>query len=132
MFKKTVVFALGILLAGCAADRSQLSFATASADAPEAEIYFVRHGGIYDFHPVSDRVVYLQSRHRDWYQVTMFGTCPGLRFAMGARFLPSIGGDSFDRFSSIRFEHQNCKVESVKAVPPPDRVTGPGLATHAG
>jgi len=124
MRKVLSVIGVGMLLAGCAGGSSPYVFPTAAVDAPEAHINFVQNRGIYDYHAISDRLLYVQSRDRNWYQVTMFAPCIGLPYTNGVRFLPSDGAGTFDRFSSIAFRGQRCKVESVKAIPQPQRTDG--------
>lgn len=129
MRKIASIFGLGLLLAGCASGGCPHTFDTAAADAPEANIRFVQHGGIYDYHAVNDRLLYAQSRARDWYQVTLFAPCIGIEYANGVRFLPSDGAGTFDRFSYVSTRGQRCKVESVKQVGAPMRNDGMGYAT---
>ncbi len=121
MRKIAALFGMGFLLAGCAGGGYPYTFETAAADAPEAHIRFVQHGGIYDYHAVNDRLLYVQSRARDWYQVTLFSPCIGIEYANALRFLPSDGAGTFDRFSYVAMRGQRCKVESVKPVAAPLR-----------
>lgn len=131
MRKIISVLGLSLGLAACGGGYDDYAFQAAPVDAPEAQIRFVQHGGVYDYHAVSDRVLYAQSRDRRWYEVTLFAPCVGLEYALGIRFLPSDGAGTFDRFSNIAFRGQRCKVESVKEVAPPVRDGGMGSVPAA-
>lgn len=121
MRKILPLLGLAFGLAACASGYDDYAFQAAASDAPEAQIRFVQYGGVYDYHAVSDRLLYVQSRDRRWYEVTLFAPCIGLEYALGVRFLPSDGAGTFDRFSNIAFRGQRCKVESVKEAAPPVR-----------
>ena len=133
MHKILLMCVAGLALAACSAARVDYNFASAPADAPEAKINFVQYRGIDSWHVVNNRLLYVLARGRhDWYEVKLFAPCIDLPFAMGIRFLPSDGAGSFDRFSSIRVRGETCKVESVKAVQPPERIVSPRGAVRAG
>jgi hypothetical protein len=121
MRKIIPVIGLTLALTACSSGYGDYAFQPAPTDAPEAQIRFVQHRGIHDYHAVSDRLLYVQSRDRRWYQVKMFAPCMGLEYAHGLRFLPSDGAGTFDRSSDIAIRDQRCKVESVKEVGPPLR-----------
>lgn len=114
------LLASGLVLAACAQDR--LDFAAAPASAPEARIDFVQYRGVFEWQAVNDRLLYAQSRERDWYEVRLLPGCVGLPYAQAVQFLPSDPAGHFDRFGSIRVSGETCKVMSVKAVPAPERV----------
>jgi len=121
MYKIASIAGAALMLAACAGGGSNYEFQAAAVGEPEARINFVQYNGIRDYHAVSDRLLYVQSRDRNWYQVDLFAPCTGLEFAMGVRFRPSDGAGTFDRFSSIDMRGQSCKVRSVKRVAPPMR-----------
>ncbi len=94
-----------------------VGFATANAaSGREASIRFADHGGIHDYKPVNDELLYVQSRDRSWYRVQLVGPCNGLNFALGIRFEPEPDG-TFTRFSHVRVDGQRCPVHSVVAIP---------------
>jgi hypothetical protein len=130
MYKFASIAGSALILAACSSG-GNYEFQSAAVEAPQARIPFVQYNGVRDYHAVSDRLLYVQARDRSWYQVDMFAPCTGLEFAMGVRFRPSDGAGTFDRFSSIDLRDQNCKVRSVKRVPPPMRGRdGAGYATR--
>ena len=132
MRKTIALFATRLLLAGCASERIDYNFASAPVDAPEARINFIQHNPVYSWHVVNDRLLYVQTRGRDWYEVKLFSACVELPFATQMSFMPSDASGAFDRFSNIRIRGgQTCKVDSVKAVPPPDRAVMPYSASRA-
>ncbi len=119
---RTLILAVGamMVLAGCAG-RTDYVFQPPAAEEPEAQIRFVQHGNVYSWHGVSDRLLYVQARDRQWYRVDLFAPCIGLEFALRIRVLPSDGAGTFDRFGHIAMRGQRCKVESVKKVAAPVR-----------
>jgi hypothetical protein len=123
MRKLLALLAVGVALGACADSPSRLVFQAPAMNEPEAQIRFVQHGTVNSWHAETDRLLYLQSRDRAWYQVVLFAPCDGLEFAMGIRLIPSDGAGTFDRFGSIGLRGNRCKVESVKHVAPPLRTT---------
>ncbi len=116
-----------IALAGCAG-RTDYVFQPPAADEPESRIQFIQYRNVYSWHSESDRLLYVQSRDRQWYRVDLFSPCIGLEYSLGVRLLPSDGAGTFDRFSSIAIRGQRCKVESVKKVAPPVKTSTPKSA----
>ena len=80
-----------------------------------ASIHFADHGGIYDYKPVNDQLLYVQSRDRSWYRVELLAPCSGLNFALGIGFEPEPNGD-FTRFSHVRVNGERCPVASMVAI----------------
>jgi hypothetical protein len=68
--------------------------------APEAQIPFVNHGGIYNWQADRDQGLWIQDAHRNWYYATLMGRCNGLSFATAIAF-DTRPLDTFDRFSAI-------------------------------
>jgi hypothetical protein len=86
--------------------------AAVQAPAPEAQIAFANHGGIYNWQVVDDRTVLIQSQSRKWYKATLFSTCFDLPFAERLGFESNADG-SFDKFSSIQVRSQKCPLVSL-------------------
>lgn len=118
--------AAAVALTACSTTRYE--FQQAAAGEPEAQIRFVQYRNIRDWHADSDRQLFVQSLDRQWYQVDLFGPCIGLEYANRVGFDTKDPAGTFDRFSSIVFKGQRCKVASVKKAPPPVRVEGPRSA----
>ena len=114
---KIVILAAAALLAGGA------SAAPAGQPVPaeaEVSIPFVGFRAIRTFDAVSDEVVYIQHRNRQWYRATVFGPCFGLRFAHTIGIYSRGGFSTLDRFSDLIVDGQRCKVASlVRSGPPP-------------
>ncbi len=90
-----------------------------AASAPQARIPFARQGGIDNWTVIDEKTLYVQDRHRQWYRADLMGHCIGLRFAQRIGFKFEVDG-SFDKFSSIRYDRQNCPLTSLtKSDPPP-------------
>lgn len=87
----------------------------ASIPGQEAVIHFANRGGIYDYKPVNDQLLYVQSRDRSWYRVELLTGCDGLNYALGIGFQPEPNGD-FTRFSHVVVDGQRCPVTSVVAI----------------
>jgi len=95
--------------------------APAQAPAPEAQIAFANHGGIYNWQVVDNRTVLIQSQNRKWYKATLFSTCFDLPFAERLGFESNSDG-SFDKFSSIQVRGQKCPLVSlVETTAPPKK-----------
>lgn len=117
--KTLAIAALAAFLSLGAAQAS--STAQAEPAAREARIPFVNHGGIRDFHAVDTRTLYVQDTRGRWYRATTFGRCTDLPFAQAIGF-ETRGGDTFDRWSSIRVRGERCTLRSVvRSDPPPSR-----------
>jgi hypothetical protein len=80
---------------------------------PQASIPFVNHNGIRDWRAADDRTLYVQDSHRQWYRATLFAPCIDLVFAQSVGF-ETRGGDTFDRFSTIRVRGERCSVTSLE------------------
>jgi hypothetical protein len=80
--------------------------------APEAQIAFANHGGIYNWQVVDDRTVLIQSQNRKWYKATLLSSCFNLPFAERLGFESNSDG-SFDKFSSIQVRNQKCPLISL-------------------
>lgn len=90
------------------------------ADAAEASIPFVDHGGIRDWRADRDRGLWVQDVQRNWYYAKLMGPCIGLDFANAIGFVTRPPG-SFDRFSTILVPRQgSCQIVSfVRSDGPP-------------
>jgi Family of unknown function (DUF6491) len=82
------------------------------APAPEAQIAFANHGGIYNWQVVDSRTVLIQGQNRKWYKATLFSSCFDLPFAERLGFESNSDG-SFDKFSSIQVRSQKCPLVSL-------------------
>jgi len=106
MLKKTVLTlaAIGGLVGAGSAP-------TIAAD--HVSIPFASSGGIDDWRPEGNRVVYLHSRGNDWYRAELFGPCDGLKFTETIGYVPSTNG-SFDNTSSIVVDGKRCAVMKLE------------------
>jgi Family of unknown function (DUF6491) len=86
--------------------------APVQAPAPEAQIAFANHGGIYNWQVVDNRTVLIQGQNRKWYKATLFSPCFDLPFAERLGFESNSDG-SFDKFSSIQVRSQKCPLVSL-------------------
>jgi hypothetical protein len=86
--------------------------APVQAPAPEAQIAFANHGGIYNWQVVDSRTVLIQGQNRKWYKATLFSSCFDLPFAERLGFESNSDG-SFDKFSSIQVRSQKCPLVSL-------------------
>jgi Family of unknown function (DUF6491) len=68
------VVLLSLVVCAAAAD----SPTATQAGAPEAQIRFANHGGIYNWQVVDDRTVLIQGQNRKWYKATLFSACIGI------------------------------------------------------
>lgn len=107
------VAALSALLAGCAGGSGH-----DAAPGPQASIPFADHGGVRDFHAVSDREVYLQARNRQWYRADLIGPCFGLPYAFGIGIDARPTG-TLERFGTIIVDGDRCKIASLTPSAPP-------------
>jgi hypothetical protein len=78
----------------------------------EASIPFANHGGIQNFSAIDDDVLMIEDQRRNWYRAELFGPCHGLQFANHIGFITR-GTSSFDRFSQILVNGENCQVRSL-------------------
>ncbi len=125
MRKFFLLLTTGLALAACSSDRTHLAFESPAPGEPEAQIRFVQYGTVNNWHADNDRVLYVEDRGRQWYQVELFGPCLGLEYANTIRLIPSDGAGTFDRFGHIVSGDQRCQVESVKRIGDPLRTTAP-------
>jgi Family of unknown function (DUF6491) len=94
------------------------------APAPEAQIAFANHGGIYNWQVVDNRTVLIQSQDRKWYKATLFSSCIDLPFAERIGFESNADG-SFDKFSSIQVRDQKCPLVSLVETTAPAKKVKP-------
>lgn len=127
MRKLVAFFGTALVLASCAT-KIDYVFQPPASDEPETRIQFIQYRNVYSWHGESDRLLYVQSRDRQWYRVDLFSPCIGLEYALGVKLLASDSAGTFDRFSSIAIRGQRCKVESVKKVAPPVKTSTPRSA----
>jgi hypothetical protein len=90
------------------------------ADAAEVRIPFPGRGGIFNFHAVSDHVLYIQDRHRRWYRAELVGPCFGLQHAIAIGY-DTHGSSVFDRFSHILVGSETCPIASLTPSEGPPR-----------
>jgi hypothetical protein len=86
----------------------------------EARIPFVNFRTVRSFHAVSDEVIYLQDRSRNWYRAQLIGSCLGLRWA-NRNGLDTRGSSSFDRFSVLLVDGERCQLQSLTRSEKPER-----------
>jgi hypothetical protein len=113
---------LSVLLSGVVVSAAMAdSPAATPAAAPEVQIPFANHGGIYNWQVVNDRTVLIQGQNRKWYKATLFSACIGLPFAAERLGFESNADGSFDKFSSIKLRGQNCPLVSLVDSAPPEK-----------
>lgn len=94
---------------------------TAAEPPREARIPFVNFGAVRNFRPVSDDVVYLQDRQRNWYRARLVGPCFNIRSALRIGVDTRPGG-TLDNTSNFIVDGQRCPIESlVRSEEPPRR-----------
>ena len=105
--------------------------ASASTDAPQASIPFVQYGGIRNWKADSDKGLWIQDSHRNWYYAKLMAPCFGLRFATSIGFDTQPMG-TFDRFSSVIVPREGrCTVQSlVESDGPPRKVKAGSSERH--
>jgi hypothetical protein len=126
MIERTAAVLLCLL--GCAALAD--TPAAVQAPAPEAQIAFANHGGIYNWQVVDDRTVLIQSQNRKWYKATLFSACFDLPFAERLGFESNADG-SFDKFSSIQVRSQKCPLVSLVETAAPAKKSKPKKSAAA-
>ena len=89
----------------------------------EAKIVFANNGGIQDWEADSDKGIYLQDRHRQWYYARLMSPCFDLPFAQTIGFNTEPNG-TFDKFSSIKVSRHTCNVTSLVRSDPPQGKKG--------
>jgi hypothetical protein len=99
------------------------AMAGGTGDAPmvkESRIPFVNHGGIRDWRFGDRDTIYVQDRHRNWYEATLMNPVVGWRGQWAIGF-ESRGIDTFDRFSNIVVDGWRHPVQSLVRIdgPPP-------------
>jgi hypothetical protein len=96
--------------------------AAAAETSEQARIPFVDHRGIRDWHMGDDDTLYVQDRHRDWYEATLMAPIIGLgpQLAIG---VDTGAIDTFDRFSTVIIEGVRYPVQSLVRIEgePPHR-----------
>lgn len=86
-----------------------------------AYIPFAHLGGIRDWRAVDNDTLYIEGRNDRWYRAELLGPCVGLTFETTIGFVLEPSG-SFDRFSSIVADGQQCHLKSLEEVKgPPER-----------
>jgi len=94
----------------------------APAAAPQAQIAFANHHGIYSWSVLNDRTLLIQSESGAWYKATLMSSCVELPFAETIGFDTNPDG-SFDRFSAILVRHQRCPLISLVRSAPPAKLS---------
>jgi hypothetical protein len=96
-----------------------------AAEAPatnQARIALVNHGGIRDWRFGDRDTIYVQDRHRNWYEATLMNPVIGWRGQWAIGFdTGSVG--TFDRFSTVVVDGWRHPVQSLVRIdgPPPGR-----------
>jgi hypothetical protein len=93
-----------------------------AAAAPEVQIPFANHGGIYNWQVVDNRTILIQGQNRKWYKATLFSSCIDLPFSERLGFKSNADG-SFDKFSSIEVRGQTCPLVSLVETTAPQKKT---------
>jgi hypothetical protein len=88
----------------------------------EAQIPFADRGGIYNWQPVDDRTLLIESLDHHWYKATLMVSCLRLPFAERIGFEWNPDG-SFDKFSAIQVGAQRCPVATFVKTSPPAKKT---------
>lgn len=78
----------------------------------EAQINFPNFGAINNFEADNDRGIWFEDRNHRWYYAELFGPCHGLNFAQAIGF-DTRDSASFDKFSSIIVDGQDCKLATL-------------------
>jgi hypothetical protein len=93
----------------------------ASPAQTNVSIAFANHGGIWNWRPAGDQVVYIEDRSHHWYKATLMRPSFDLRSseAVGFDTGPS---DRLDRFSSLVIRGERFAIQSLERVPAPPRV----------
>jgi hypothetical protein len=95
----------------------------AATEPEQARIPFVDNGGIRDWRMGDDDTLYVQDRHRTWYEATLMrpvvGLGPNLAIGVDTGSL-----DTFDRFATIIIEGERYPLSSLVRLPgePPREV----------
>lgn len=94
-----------------------------AAEAPaakQARIPFVTHGGIRDWRFGDRDTIYVQDRHRNWYEATLMNPVMGWRGQWAIGF-EARGIDTFDRSSVVIVDGWRNPVQSLVKIdgPPP-------------
>jgi hypothetical protein len=86
--------------------------AKTKSTAPQAEIPFANLGGISGWVPDGNKALYIQGRNGKWYHATLMSPCYGMRDGEAIAFASTPMG-TFDHFSAIIADHQECRVSSL-------------------
>jgi len=118
--KFLVASALAVSLAACATGKST---ETAGIDSSGKVCINVRT--INGFNPLSDRELLVTASVRDYYLFTVFGSCPGLRYANTIAVADPTSRICSDGFGKVAFRdagrgRQVCQVDQIERVASPD------------
>jgi hypothetical protein len=103
----SAAFLLAVAAAAPAlAQESTATSAPAAAEPEQARIPFLDNGGIRDWRRGDDDTLYVQDRHRNWYEATL------MRPVVGTG---SLG--TFDRFATIIIEGERYPLSSLFRLP---------------
>ncbi|HEX7115507.1 MAG TPA: DUF6491 family protein [Steroidobacter sp.] len=94
----------------------------AGESAKPARIPFANLGGIRNWRATDWDTLYVQARNGQWYRAELMGPCPGLDFAHTIGFVLEPTG-SFDSFSSILVDGEQCRLKSLVRSEPPSAGT---------
>ena len=111
--------ALFISVAG-PAHSDETADAEAAQDSPRAVIKFADLGGIKDWRATDRKTLYVEGRNNQWFKITLFSSCSGLRFAETIGFVTEANGD-LDKFSSVLVKGRRCTFKSFEAVDGPPK-----------
>ena len=86
----------------------------------QAHIPFLNHGGIRDWEFGDRDTIYIQDRHRNWYEATLMIPVVGWRSQWAIGF-ESEGIDTLDRFSKVIVDGRRHPMKSLVRIdgPPP-------------
>lgn len=89
----------------------------------EVRIPFASFGGIRNFRPVGDDVVYLEGTGRRWYRAELNGPCINLPAALRIGFDTRFNGNTLDNTSTLLVGGETCRIASLTRAegPPPRR-----------
>jgi len=87
----------------------------------DAEIAFANHGGVYNWHAVSDREIWFEDDSHRWYRAMLSAPAFDLPFAIDVGIAPSPLG-ALDRFGGVIVKGRAYRFSSfdLMAGPPPE------------
>ena len=86
--------------------------------APDAQIQFANHGGIWDWKADGKDAILIKSRSGRYYRATFLAPCFDLPFAERVGFVTD-ARDVLDKFQSIEVGGRRCTFQSFTQIPKP-------------